>query len=175
MSTHRSSAAEPWPGWTPSRAAQAAYGEHLVRIAELIPALLYMYVTDRRGLAAAHDDGQQGLVGSLVRSVALECRDDLLETAAVLDALALCHGPGSYLPRPYQEVTGQPPAPGVELRTDASDVASEVVRHDRKQGTSKTGHLPPALEDGCTDTQRDAVRAYVRREWLASQAEFADN
>lgn len=33
--------------------------------------------------------------------------------------------------------------------------------------------ISSALQDGCTDTERDAVRAYVRREWLASQAEFA--
>ncbi|MFF8784527.1 hypothetical protein [Streptomyces sp. NPDC015125] len=57
------------------------------------------YITDRRGLAAAHGAGQQDLVDSLVRSAALECREDLLETAVVLDALALCHGPGSSLPR----------------------------------------------------------------------------
>ncbi|GGN45061.1 hypothetical protein GCM10012285_28360 [Streptomyces kronopolitis] len=107
--------------------------------------------------------------------MALECRDDLLETAAVLDALALCHGPGSYLPRPYQEVAGQSPAQGVELRTDASDMADQAVRHDRRHGTSTTGDLPPALEAGCTDAQRDAVRAYVRREWLAAQSEFADD
>ncbi|MGW3275184.1 hypothetical protein ACWDFH_27500 [Streptomyces kronopolitis] len=175
MSTHRSSAAEPWPGWTTNRAAQAAYGEHLVRIGQLIPTLLYMYATDRQGLAAAHDAGRQDLVDVHVKSVALECRDDLLETAAVLDALALCHGPGSYLPRPYQEVAGQSPAPGVELRTDASDMADQAVRHDRRHGTSKTGDLPPALEAGCTDAQRDAVRAYARREWLAAQSEFADN
>ncbi|WP_148589942.1 hypothetical protein [Streptomyces sp. WAC01526] len=174
MSTHRSSAAEPWPGWAPSRAAQAAYGEHLGRIAELIPTLLYMYITDRHGLAAAHGARRQDLVDSQVHRVALECRDDLLETAAVLDALALCHVPGSYLPRPYQEVAGQSPAPGVQLRTDASDVADQAVRHDRSHGTSKTGDIPPALQDGCTDAERDAVRAYVRREWLATEAEFAD-
>ncbi|MFI1621833.1 hypothetical protein ACH4VT_33470 [Streptomyces lydicus] len=174
MSTHRSSAAEPWPGWAPSREAQAAYGEHLVRIAEMIPTLLRMFASDRQGLAAAHEGRRQDLIDSHVRIVALDCRDDLLETAAVLDALALCHGSGSYLPRPYQQVAGQSPAPGVELRTDASDVADQNLRHDRHHGTSKTGDIPPALEDGCTDTQRDAVRAYVRREWLASQAEFAD-
>ncbi|WP_274564961.1 hypothetical protein [Streptomyces spiramyceticus] len=54
-------------------------------------------------------------------SLALECRDDLLETAAVLDALALCHGHGSYLPRPYQEDSRHPVPMDVELRTCASD------------------------------------------------------
>lgn len=78
------------------------------------------YITDRRGLAAAHGAGQQDLVDSLVRSVALECREDLLETAAVLDALALCHGQGSppppaALPGGGRTTTG----PGVGLRTDA--------------------------------------------------------
>lgn len=34
--------------------------------------------------------------------------DDLLETGAVLDALALCHEPGSYLPRRYQEDSRHP-------------------------------------------------------------------
>ncbi|MFE1763899.1 hypothetical protein ACFW81_06735 [Streptomyces angustmyceticus] len=63
----------------------------------------------------------------------------------------------------------------MELRTDASDVADQAVRHDRRHSASKTGDLPPALEDGYTGTQRDAVRAYVRCEWLATQAEFADN
>lgn len=40
MSAHRASPAQPWPGWSTSRVAQAAYGKHLVRIGELIPALL---------------------------------------------------------------------------------------------------------------------------------------
>ncbi|MFK0294375.1 hypothetical protein ACIQU6_28425 [Streptomyces sp. NPDC090442] len=47
-----------------------------------------------------HSTGHQDLINSQVSSMALEHRDDLLDTAAVLDALALCHGHGSYLPRP---------------------------------------------------------------------------
>ncbi|MFB7014048.1 MULTISPECIES: hypothetical protein [unclassified Streptomyces] len=98
-----------------------------------------------------------------------ECRDDLLETAAVLDALALCHGPGSYLPRPYQEDSRSPVLRDTELRTDASDVADQLVRYDQQHGTSTTGDIPSALENGCIDAERDAVRAYARREWITSQ------
>ncbi|MEU5492300.1 hypothetical protein AB0G98_31805 [Streptomyces sp. NPDC020196] len=54
MSTYWPSPGEPWPGWTTNRAAQALYGEHLVRIGELTPAVLYMHVMDRQGLSAAH-------------------------------------------------------------------------------------------------------------------------
>lgn len=123
---------------------------------------------DRQGIAAAHTARRQDLVDSQVRSLVLECRDDLLEVAAALDALALCHGNGSYLPRPYQE-TGHPVPLDVELRTDASNVAGELVRHDLQHGTSTTGNVPVALEDGCTDSERDAVRAYARREWITEQ------
>ncbi|MEU1223848.1 hypothetical protein [Streptomyces microflavus] len=42
--------------------AQAVYGKHLVRIVQLIPAVLYMHVMDRQGLAAAHTAGRQDLV-----------------------------------------------------------------------------------------------------------------
>ncbi|MFJ5129867.1 hypothetical protein ACIP80_32875 [Streptomyces sp. NPDC088555] len=168
MSAPRFSPDELWPGWTPSSTAQAAYGKHLTRIGQLIPALLYTQVMDRQGITAAHTAGCQDLVDSQVRSLVLECRDDLLETAAVLDALALCHGHGSYLPRPYQE-TGHPVPSGVELRTDASDVADQLVRHDQQHGTSTSGIIPAPLEDGCTDSERDAVRAYARREWITAQ------
>ncbi|MGW2183946.1 hypothetical protein ACWCXX_39450 [Streptomyces sp. NPDC001732] len=168
MSAHRPSPDEPWPGWATSRAAQAAYGTHLVRIGQLIPALLYTHVMDRQDIAAAHTAARQDLVDAQVRSVAAECRDDLLEAAAVLDALALCHGHGSYLPRPYQE-TGHPVPLDVELRTDASDMADQLVRHDRHHGTSTTGDIPVALRDGCTDSERDMVRAYARREWITAQ------
>ncbi|MFC8707170.1 hypothetical protein ACFUIV_34025 [Streptomyces anulatus] len=106
--------------------------------------MLYMHVMDRRGLAAAHNADRQDLVDSHVASVARECRDDLLETAVVLDALALCHGHGSYLPRPYQE-TSTPVPTDVELRTDASDVADQVVHHDHQHETSTTGDLPARL------------------------------
>ncbi|MFE3907351.1 hypothetical protein ACFXPY_45845 [Streptomyces sp. NPDC059153] len=54
-----------------------------------------------------------------------------------------------------------------------SDGADELVRHDLSHGTSATGSLPPTLEDGCTDAERGTVRAYVRREWLSEQEEFA--
>ncbi|WP_329038526.1 hypothetical protein OIE71_32810 [Streptomyces sp. NBC_01725] len=105
--------------------------------------------------------------------MALEYRDDLLEGAAVLDALALCHGHGSYLPRPYRE-TGQRVPLDLELRTDASDVADQLVRHDRQYGTGTTGDIPVALADGCTDSERDAVRAYARWEWIAAQEHWPD-
>ncbi|MGJ5899275.1 hypothetical protein ACSCBZ_46165 [Streptomyces niveiscabiei] len=173
MSAHRASPDEPWPGWSTSRAAQAAYGKHLVRIGELIPVLLYSNVMERGRLAAAHTAGYQDFVDSEVGNLARECRDDLLETAAVLDALALCHGRGSYLPRPYQE-DGKPVPKDVELRTDASDVAGELVGHDHQHGTSTTGDIPPTLENGCTDAERDAVRAYARREWITAQERWAD-
>ncbi|MER5974218.1 hypothetical protein ABT112_31690 [Streptomyces sp. NPDC002055] len=168
MSAHRASPEEPWPGWSTSRAAQAAYGKHLVRIGELVPALLYMHVLDRQRLAAAHSAGRQDLIDFDVNGLALECRDDLLAAAAVLDALALCHGHGNYLPRPYQE-DARPVPRDVELRTDASDVAGELVRHDSRHGTSTTGDIPAALENGCTGAERDAVRAYARREFIASE------
>ncbi|MQS37694.1 hypothetical protein [Streptomyces katsurahamanus] len=97
---------------------------------------------DRQGLAAAHSARCQDLIDSQTRSLAMECRDDLLETAAVLDALTLCHGHGSYLPRPYQDDSANPVPQDVELRTDASD---QLVRHDHQHGTSTTGDIPPAL------------------------------
>ncbi|WP_031088661.1 hypothetical protein [Streptomyces sp. NRRL WC-3549] len=105
MSTQRPSPNEPWPGWTASGAAQALYGKHLARIGQLVPAVLYVHVMNRQGIAAAHNAGRQDVVDAQVASIAMECRDDLLEAAAVLDALALCHGHGSYLPRPYQETS----------------------------------------------------------------------
>ncbi|MEU0214848.1 hypothetical protein ABZ281_06835 [Streptomyces sp. NPDC006265] len=174
MSAHRASPDEPWPGWSTSRAAQAAYGKHLVRIGELIPVLLYSSAMERRQLAASHTAGDRDHVDFQVSSLARECRDDLLEIAAVLDALALCHGHGSYLPRPYQEDSRNPVPKAVELRTDASDVAGELASHDHRHGTSVTGDIPPALENGCTDAERDAVRAYARREWITAQERWAD-
>ncbi|MFJ9640326.1 hypothetical protein [Streptomyces sp. NPDC101178] len=123
---------------------------------------------DRQGLAAAHNAGRQDVVDAQVVSIARECRDDLLEAAVVLDALALCQGHGSYLPRPYQEAAIPTPR-DVELRTDASDVADELARHDLRYGTSTTGDIPAPLEDGCTDSDRDAVRVYARREWITRQ------
>ncbi|GGP46811.1 hypothetical protein [Streptomyces abikoensis] len=128
-----------------------------------------MYISDRDRLAAAYVAGRRDLVNHQAHSMALERRDDLLETGVVLDALALCHEQGAYLPRPYQEISRQLPEPGVELRTDVSDVADQLVRHDHCHGTSLTGNIPPGLEEGCTDTERDAVRAYLRREWLATR------
>ncbi|MFJ9690447.1 hypothetical protein ACIRRX_32770 [Streptomyces bacillaris] len=168
MSTQQPSSDEPWPGWVPGGAAHAVYGKHLARIGQLIPAVLYTHVMDRQGLAAAHNAGRQDVVDAQVASLAIECRDDLLEAAVVLDTLALCHGHGSYLPRPYQETSTTAPR-DVELRTDASDVAGELARHDRQYGTSTTGDVPVPLEDGCTDRDRDAVRAYARREWITRQ------
>ncbi|WP_210594310.1 hypothetical protein [Streptomyces sp. GESEQ-35] len=99
---------------------------------------------------------------------AMECRDDLLETAVVVDALALCRPPGGRLPLPYQEEPGGPDEAD-ELRTDASSVASHLAEHDLRHGTSRTGDIPPPLREGCTESERDAVREYARREWRARE------
>ncbi|SHM25577.1 hypothetical protein [Streptomyces yunnanensis] len=144
-----------------------------MRIGELVTALLYMRIYERRDLAEAHGAGRQDLVDFQVSGLAREYRDDLLETAAVLDALALCHGHGSYLPRPYQEDSDPVPR-DVELRTDASDVAGLLVDYDLQHGTGTTGGVPAALEDGCTEAERDAIRAYARGEWIASQERWPD-
>ncbi|UXY33244.1 hypothetical protein [Streptomyces sp. HUAS TT20] len=168
MIPHRASPAEPWPGWVTSRAAQAVYGEHLVRISELIPALLYGHIMDRKDLAVAHEQGNQDRVLSAVRLQAMEYRDELLETAVVLDVLALCHPPGGYLPWPYKEEPDGPDEAD-EVRTDASSVASHLAEHDLRHGTSRTGDIPPPLKEGCTEAQRDAVREYARREWRARE------
>jgi hypothetical protein len=69
MSAHRPSPDEPWPGWATSRAAQAAYGKHLVRIGQLTPALLYTHVMDRQSIAAAHTAARQDVVDAQVRSL----------------------------------------------------------------------------------------------------------
>ncbi|MFJ3575981.1 hypothetical protein [Streptomyces rubiginosohelvolus] len=159
---------ELWPGWVAGPAAQAVYGKHLELIGQLIPAVLYAHVMDRQGITAAYNAGRQDVVDAQVASLAMECRNDLLEAAVVLDALALGQGHGSYLPRPYQE-TSVPTPRDVELRTDASDVAGELARHDQQHSTSTTGDVPAPLEDGCTDGERDAVRAYARREWITRQ------
>ncbi|MFE7314140.1 hypothetical protein ACFU7T_13720 [Streptomyces sp. NPDC057555] len=60
------------------------------------------------------------------------------------------------------------PSPS-ELRTDASGVADDLVRHDHRHDSSLIRNVPSVLEDGCTEAERDAVRAYVREEWIASQ------
>lgn len=100
----------------------------------------------------------------------LEYRDDLLDTGAALDVLALCHPPGRYEPRPYSEDEYQPEDPVEELRTDAAEVADLLVRHDHRHNTSRTGSIPPALPDeGASGEQRDAARAYLRAEWLAAE------
>lgn len=168
MKPHRATAVEPWPGWVTSRAAQAVYGEHLVRIAGLIPTLLYRLAHDRQVLTDAYERSSPEGVLDEVRGQAIECRDELLETAVVLDMLALCHPTGTYLPRPYIEEADDPDK-AEELRTDASDVASDLALHDLQHGTSRTGAIPPALQEGCTEAERDAVREYARREWRACE------
>ncbi|MFJ9033946.1 hypothetical protein ACIRQP_36810 [Streptomyces sp. NPDC102274] len=68
-------------GWS----GHAAYGEHLAHVPELIPALLYRYTHDRRpALTRTHTDRRRGESESEAYGVALECRDDLLETGVVL-------------------------------------------------------------------------------------------
>ncbi|MER6719912.1 hypothetical protein [Streptomyces halstedii] len=117
----------------------------------------------RQGITAAYGVRRQGVVDTEIAGIAMECRDDLLEAAVVLeaavalDALALCHGHGSSLRRPCQQ-TSTPVPRDVELRTDASDVAGELARHERQYGNSMTGGIPAPLEEGCTDCDRDTVR-----------------
>ncbi|MYQ55320.1 MULTISPECIES: hypothetical protein [unclassified Streptomyces] len=105
----------------------------------------------RQGITAAYGVRRQGVVDAEIAGIAMECRDDLLEAAVVLDALALCHGHGC-------QETNTPVPRDVELRTDASDVAGELARHDRQYGTGMTGGIPAPLEEGCTDCDQDAVR-----------------
>ncbi|WP_406407229.1 hypothetical protein OG923_03370 [Streptomyces halstedii] len=121
----------------------------------------------RQGITAAYGARRQGVADAEIASIAMECRDDLLEAAVVLDALALCHGHGSSLPRPCQE-TSTPVPRDVDLRTDASDVAGELARHDRQYGTSMTGGIPAPLGDGCTDRDR-TQSASARRDWITRQ------
>ncbi|MER7311751.1 MULTISPECIES: hypothetical protein [Streptomyces] len=64
----------------------------------------------RQGVTAAYGVRRQGVVDTEIAGIAMECRNDLLEAAVVLDALALCHGHGSSLPRPCQETST--PFPG---------------------------------------------------------------
>ncbi|MEV4969247.1 hypothetical protein AB0886_20345 [Streptomyces sp. NPDC024062] len=54
-----------------------------------------------------------------------------------------------------------------------SDVADQLVHHDQQHGTSTTGDIPAGLEDGCTASERDAVRAYARREWITRQERWS--
>ncbi|MEU6009697.1 hypothetical protein [Streptomyces sp. NPDC047453] len=88
----------------------------------------------------------------------MECRDDLLETAVVLDVLALCRPPGSYLPQPYQEEPGGPDEAD-ELRTDASNVASHPAEHDLRHGTSRTDGIPPPAVPGAVQRARLASKS----------------
>ncbi|MEU6668032.1 hypothetical protein [Streptomyces sp. NPDC046727] len=50
-----------------------------------------------------------------------------------------------------------------------------LVKHMgyHQPGTSSTGGIPSAPENGCTDAERDAVRAYARREWNAAQEQWS--
>lgn len=76
---------------------------------------------DRRNLAVAHERGDRDQVLAEVDLQATQDRDDLLETAVVLDVPALCRPPGGCLPLPYHEEPGGPDEAD-ELRTDASSV-----------------------------------------------------
>lgn len=122
----------------------------------------------RQGVTAAYGVRRPGVVDAEIADNAMECRDDLLEAAVVLDALALCHGHGSSLRRPCQE-SSTPVPRDVKLRTDASDVAGELARHDRRYGTSMTGGIPAPLDEGCTDCATGTQSAAVRREWITRQ------
>ncbi|MEU9748184.1 hypothetical protein [Streptomyces niveus] len=62
----------------------------------------------------------------------------------------------------------------VVLRADASDVADQLVLHERQYGTGTTGDIPVVLTKGCTDSERDAVRTCARREWIATQEHWPD-
>lgn len=54
-----------------------------------------------------------------------------------------------------------------QLRLDDTG-AEQLLRHDQEHGTSTTGDIP-LLENGCTDSDRDTVRAYARRKWITTQ------
>lgn len=98
----------------------------------------------------------------------LDQRDDILEAAAALDLIALCHGPGPYDDgATQQEITD----PAGEMRSDAATLALLLVAHDRQQPkASRTGLPDLTTGTGLADNRtRDAAREYVRAEWAARQ------
>lgn len=82
--------------------------------------------------------------------------------------LTLRQLPGPYLPR------GQDPSPGYsrfadQLRADAADIAAHLVECDRANGHKGDSTQPlPELGLG-GDAYRDAARAHLRAEWIASR------
>jgi hypothetical protein len=105
--------------------------------------------------------------------VQLEQREDLMETAVAIDLIALCQGPGPYLPRPYQD--GPDVSSAAELRHDAVTLADHLVRYDHQHDGGRTRTLPPSLPAQPDAQAQEDVRAYARREWLYSlTADFAD-
>ncbi|MFB7171627.1 hypothetical protein ACFCYM_12490 [Streptomyces sp. NPDC056254] len=156
------------PTWNASQAAIDAYGKHLPDI-RFIASLLAGYQSDREALTERLTHGQDAVL-SEVHLLAMEARDELLETGAVLDALALSCTPGPYLPgeEPYDDVP-EPVDSAVELRTDAAMLAERLVAHDRIHGGGKTSRPPQPRTDGDRDAERDSARAYLRREWIATR------
>ncbi|MFD0036957.1 hypothetical protein ACWFRT_10275 [Streptomyces anulatus] len=79
-----------------------------------------------------------------------------------------------YLKVLEQDISGGPGAKrSVEVlsRRMYEAIAPVVARRTSPSpiGSSRTGNIPGGLEDGCTDSDRDAVRAYARREWITRQ------
>ncbi|WP_411078383.1 hypothetical protein [Streptomyces sp. cmx-10-25] len=156
------------PTWNASQEAVNAYGKHLPDI-RFVASLLFYYQVGREDLAerVAREKDTARPEANLL---ALEARDDLLETGAVLDALALSCTPGPYLPgeEPYDDAP-EPQDSAVELRTDAAMLAERLVAHDRAHGGGTTSRPPRPRTDGDRDAERDAARAYLRREWIAAR------
>ncbi|MFF4364555.1 hypothetical protein [Streptomyces sp. NPDC001594] len=61
---------------------------------------------------------------------------------------------------PYEDAL-EPRLAHIEIRTDAATLAEELVAYDLAHGTSTR---PPRATG---DRDRDAARAYLRREWVA--------
>jgi hypothetical protein len=152
--------------WSPT--AEIAYGEDLPHLTKLITRLLHRFPLENLALARARKDGDLRLQADMM---SLEVRDDLLETGAVLDAVALSCPPGSCLPDPCQEGSPnprpEPPPRADELRSDAGAIAEALLAYDREHGTNTTP-IPDPVHD--RDVSREQARAYLRREWRASRS-----
>ncbi|MFF3517576.1 hypothetical protein [Streptomyces sp. NPDC002573] len=98
----------------------------------------------------------------------LDQRDDILEAAAALDLIALCHDPGPYDDGATQQGITDP---AEEVRSDAATLALLLVAHDRQQPkASRTGLPDITTGTGLADDRtRDTAREYVRTEWAALQ------
>ncbi|MEU8976462.1 hypothetical protein AB0D11_46210 [Streptomyces monashensis] len=164
---HSPTPAEVWPGWTPSQAAQDAYGRHLPDAARAIHTALFARSYDWAKAVEAWQHSPATQPDVFIASH-LDQRDDILEAAAALDLIALCHGPGTYDDSPTQQGITDPAA---EVRSDAATLALLLVAHDRQQPeASRTGLPGITTGHGPADDQtKDSARAYVRAEWAARQ------